>query len=106
MVKRKAETSLDEWLARGIGSSELNKVEVVETSESEVATPCPTTTAVPQGGKTEQVVGTTTEVARGTVDVTGSIAEVAANTTEVAESDSGNADWFWLLLEQSGYELW
>ena len=92
MVKRKADISLDKWLARGVGSSDLNQPEGVEANGEPVAEPCPTVTPVPLEGKTEPVTETT--------------ANVAGTTAYVAELDEGSADWFWAILEQSGYERW
>ena len=84
MVKRKAATSLDEWLTSGV----------------EIAKPTPTSEVVNEGAEVTVAAPTAkvrTEVKEGPASEAN--ADVAVNDQEVA-------DWFWSLLETLGYELW
>ena len=76
MVKRKAEVSVDEWLGRGAASADERRDNVAVTSTAEEG---------PIEGKTE--LGTNTPV-------------------DVAQPQDDSSEWFWLLLESTGYERW
>lgn len=106
MVKRKADISLDEWLAKGVGSSELKPSDGGEPHGEPVVEPCPTVTTFPLGGRTEPATRTTVEVTETIADVAGTPADMAGTGAHVAKLDEGSAEWFWLILEQSGYERW
>lgn len=83
MVKQKAEINLDEWLEMGVLSAETNRVNVAAATAEKVSTSMPTVVGVPLKEK----------------------ANLLPNTpADVAESES--SEWFWVLLEQSGYERW
>ena len=83
MVKRKAETNLDEWLERGALYAEANRVRVAAATVKEVSEPSPTA-------------------------VTGPLSREATllPTVPADVAEREDAEWFWALLEQSGYERW
>ena len=85
MVKRKAEISMDEWLERGVVSSEVNRVNAATAKGGKVPTRCPIVVGVPSEEKVEYVTNIP---------------------TDVAGPKSESSEWLWLLLEQSGYERW
>lgn len=85
MARKKAEISLNEWLKRGVGSSEMNQAKAADTKGEQTATPCPTVTEGPTEVKVEPV---------------------AVTSADVAGPKDGGVEWFWLLLEQSDYERW
>lgn len=81
--KRKAETSLDEWLEEGTLYAEAMQVRQAAIPVEEVLEPLPT---VVKASATEE---------------TPSVPTVSA---EVTGQDS--TEWFWALLEQARYERW
>ena len=84
MVKRKADISIDEWLGERVDTSQSNTIQANTNSESSLPALPPT------------VVESTTEVASRTPTVT---------TADVPTFEDPTAEWFWLLLQQAGYEL-
>ena len=85
MVKRKADISLDEWLERGTAIPGASHTNVAAATESPVKANCPTAEAVPHTVTVEPVTTT------------------CSGSTDQGE---GAAEWFWALLELSGYERW
>ena len=85
MVKRKTSISLDEWLERGVVTSERNGHSSVAAREEGTQSNCPTAKALPQGVKVEHV---------------------AETSLDVASHGGDESSWFWTLLEQAGYERW
>ena len=85
MVKRKATTSLDEWLRESELASAARRTYTDVTTETDNLTPTPTAAGIPPRMTTETPTVETAEV-------------------EVACDEATN--WFWKILEQSGYELW
>ena len=83
MVKRKAETNLDEWLERGVLYAEANRARATAATVEEASEPSPAAVGVPLS---EEAASLPTTLA------------------DMAERD--DADWFWDLLAQSGYERW
>ena len=85
MVKRKAANSLDEWLSEGDLASAAKQPNTEITTEP-CTTPPPPTAEIVQ----PQVASEPSLVVTAKVDIT--------------EDEAAN--WFWSLLEQSGYERW
>lgn len=86
MVKRKASISLDEWLERGEVTSVRKGHSLVGARRGEETHPnCPTAEALTKGVTGEQVPGTLVDGASHVDD---------------------ESNWFWLILEQAGYERW
>lgn len=119
-MKRKADISLDECLARGVSPSGENQIKDINANKEQVEGNCATATQVLPEWNVGLVVGVSAEVAGPKVEVTGLTAEVAGVEakvagptaevarveTEVAISAEESAEWFWRLLEQLGYERW
>lgn len=83
MVKRKAVTSIDEWLEEGVLYAEANQVRIAPVSVEEAPEPTPIVRRV--------LVGE----------------EATLLPTVLADIiDLDNTEWFWNLLEQAGYERW
>lgn len=85
MVKRKANVSLDEWLAKRYSHA--------ETTQGVVA------------AVEEEPVYVTEPVAEVIIEPT-PVEPVATVTGEVAAQGEDNSSWFWELLALSGYERW
>lgn len=85
MVKRKADISLDEWLERGTTIPGASHTNAAAANEEPVRANCPIAETVPQTVTTEPV--TTTGV-------------------DSTDQGEGAVEWFWALLELSGYERW
>lgn len=85
MVKRKADSSLDEWLARGHEVSEVNPVATVPVGTELVQVESPAVAVVVDQAISEPVPVPTDNVA--------------------SDEDEASA-WFWALLEVAGYERW
>ena len=85
MVKRKASESIDEWLKEGESASVARQQTTEIATEPNPALPSPTVESVPP-----QVTEEAVAVAPADVEVT----------------DDEAANWFWSLLEQSGYKRW
>lgn len=85
MVKRKVDMSLDEWLERGVVSSHTSHVHTKATMESRTLDQPSTVSEAQTEVKAQLATG---------------------GPTDVAEPEGDNSNWFWLLLEQSGYERW
>ena len=85
MVKRKAEVDLEEWLRLVPATLRVEAASIVPTASEVVPNQVPTTTV--------------SSVGRGTGVELNPPADVANNQDDTSE-------WFWLLLEQSGYERW
>ena len=85
MVKRKAAVSLDEWLVERRVISEDPQLDVGSASG-----PC--TNPAPPAAEVVLVQEDS--------ELTTTIP------TEVAATEEEAADWFWALLEKSGFELW
>lgn len=85
MVKRKVDMSLDEWLERGVVSSHTSHVHTKATMESRTLDQPSTVSEAQTEVKAQLATG---------------------GPADVAESEGDNSNWFWLLLEQSGYERW
>lgn len=82
MVKRKANVSLDEWLAERYCHAETTQ-SVTAAGEETVAVPEPVAEVAPEPTPVEQV---------------------ATVTGEVAVQSEDAASWFWDLLATSGYD--
>ena len=85
MGKRKAEVSLDEWLERTAMPSKIKEPHPIAASSEAVPKTIPTAEENPSEVKEELVTDTQSNVAR---------------------TDNGDSEWFWVLLEQAGYERW
>lgn len=85
MVKRKANVSIDEWLAEGWSRSETTQV----------------VAAIVEGGP----VYVTEPVAEVIIEPT-PVEPVATVTGEVVAQGEDESSWFWELLALSGYEIW
>ena len=85
MVERKAEISLDEWLERVPVHSEASETSTTAAESKGVPNPSSTPDTSPSEVKDEVVVG---------------------NPADVAPAEGDSSEWFWLLLEQTGYERW
>ena len=103
-MKRKADISIDEWLAKGVGISELNPVTGVESQGASTTEPRLTVTDFPLGGKAEPVTATTVGIPGASTDVAETLTDVAGTSVPVTEGTEAAAEWFWRLLEQAGYE--
>ena len=85
MVKRKATENLDEWLKKGQLASAAMRLDTEFFAE--VDNPIPSSTAESVPPQTSKETPT-----------------VAPAEVEVSIDEAAN--WFWNILEQSGYELW
>ena len=85
MVKRKVVTSLDEWLKEGEVVSAANQPRTEPTTEPD------STKTLPTADEVHPVVVTKPS---------------AVAPFEVAPTEDDAANWFWELLENSGYECW
>ena len=85
MVKRKATTSLDEWLRESELASAARRAHTEVATGAVNLTPTPNAVGIPPKMTTETPTVETAEV-------------------EVTCDEAAN--WFWDHLEQSGYELW
>lgn len=83
MVKRRVDTSLEEWHEEGVRCAEANRTNVAAAIEEEVVESAPTVVEVPVGEEADRL--TTAQ----------------SNVVELE-----NSEWLWILLEQSGYERW
>ena len=121
MPKRKADQSIDEWIKEGIAASEANRMLAEANNNQEAIPTVPTAEGTQQAEATDRRtecahnVATPAHVAAATTEVaTVSVAPVQADvavavggpTGEVAVSQEEVAEWFWVLLAQSGYERW
>lgn len=85
MVKRKADIGLEEWLTLGADLSEVREASTAAAKHEGVQDPISTDDSGTPEAK----------------------AEVAAVTpTDETQIESDIANWFWLLLERAGYEIW
>ena len=85
MVKRNAKVDLKEWLRMVLAISRMEAASQSPVVNEDAAEPNPATTA--------------SSVNKGTsVEVT--------PPADVATDQEDTSDWFWLLLEQSGYSRW
>lgn len=85
MVKRKADIGLEEWLTLGADPSEVREASTAAAKHEGVQDPISTDDSGTPEAK----------------------AEVAAVTpTDETQIESDIANWFWLLLERAGYEIW
>ena len=97
MVKRKSETSLDEWLVQGVRRPEPTTAIASEVSEAQTSNQSapivhsPTDAKLAQSAAAEMAVGTT---------------PVDTNQPQRPVTEVEAHEWFWLLLEQAGYERW
>ena len=94
MVKRKAEVSLEEWLREGPSSPETGPTATVAAEGTPSASNNPTVEAnrpIP-----------TPEVPTEPVPAGPVTAPAAERGVSVEDKDH----WFWVLLEESGYERW
>ena len=85
MVKRKADISLDEWLERRATTPETNHTTAVAATEGPVSANGPPAEEVPQTVTAEPV---------------------ATAGVDPIDQEDGVVEWFWALLELSGYERW
>ena len=85
MVKRKATESLDEWLHEGELAAAARRLNI------EVAPEVGNTTVTPTAESVQPQVAKETPTA-------------GPAEAEVTNDEASN--WFWAILEQSGYELW
>ena len=84
MVKCKADISIDEWLEERVSTSQSNVIQTNTNQASSVSAPPPTDVESP------------TEVAgRAPTGVP----------ADVPTLDGPTSEWFWLMLQQVGYEL-
>ena len=91
MVKRKANVSIDEWLEGGVSIPGTSPTTTVTAEEEPTPSNIPTLPNTPA-----------TEVVTESVPVE----PVAIPVVNVAIPGEEEANWFWALLEQSGYERW
>ena len=84
MVKHKANISVDEWLEESVGTSQSNAIQANTNQESNLLPP------------PSIVVESPTEVTSRTPTVA---------TADVPTFEDPTSEWFWLLLQQTGYEL-
>ena len=97
MVKRKADISLDEWLAQSVGATGSIPNHTAAAPTEQTVNQVPTVVEISPGAGTTHVAITEPVVES---------APVAEDRCDVAGRESEAAEWFWLLLEQSGYERW
>ena len=97
MVKRKSETSLDEWLAQGVRRPEPATAIAYEVSETQTSNRSAPIVHSPTTAKPDQPAAA--ELAVGTVPVDTNQPQRPVTEVEAHE-------WFWLLLESVGYERW
>lgn len=97
MVKRKADISLDEWLVQGVRPAEANTSRSIANPEKQ------TNELTDQIG--EVVTGPT--AARSAAAELGSEPlQLGGDRLQLAREKGDAHEWFWLLLEQCGYERW
>ena len=85
MGKRKATESLDEWLHEGELAAAARRVNVEVAPEGDNTTVTPTAESVqPQVAKETPTAGP----------------------ADAGVTDDEASNWFWAILEQSGYERW
>ena len=97
MVKSKAEISLDEWLAQGVRLPEPTTPKTSGVSEGQVRKQDASLVYTVTEAKPAQSAAA--ELAVGSLPM--DINQAQATVTEVEAHE-----WFWLLLEQAGYERW
>ena len=85
MVKRKAEISLEEWLDMAAAPSEAKNTNITAAKSDEELKPSPTA----EQGLPEVKDGPVTSIP-----------------ADVSLAESESSEWFWVLLEQVGYERW
>ena len=103
MVKRKADISLDEWLAQSVGATGSIPNHTAAAPTEQTVNQVPTVVEISPGAGTTQVAITEPVVESAQV---AEPAPVAEDRCDVAGRESEAAEWFWLLLEQAGYERW
>ena len=103
MVKRKADVNVDEWLAQRVGATESILNPATAAPAELTVNPTPIGVEINPGTGTVKVARTEPAVAIAQV---AEPAQVAEDQGDVAVNESDAAEWFWLLLEQSGYERW
>ena len=109
MVKRKAITSLDEWLKEGEAALEVSRTSTKNCSRDRVVPALSTAEGVQSGVTTEpSTKASATVVTPNEVAASGDVAasrSVTAPGSGVITKDVA-ANWFWDLLAQSCYERW
>ena len=82
MVKRKADINLEKWLAKGTVAPEAssNAASVPKAEPAQADSP--------------------------TAEVVAKRVALPTPVADVANQGEGDSDWFWSILEQSGYERW
>ena len=97
MVKRKADISLDEWLVRGVRSDEPTITPAIAASDER-----PSDSSIEEA---EVVTGPTTAQPATSELVTETL-RLRGDRLQAARKEGDVHEWFWLLLEQCGYECW
>ena len=97
MVKRKANVSIDEWLEGGVSIPGTSPTTTITAEEEPTPSNIPAPANIPVLPNTPA-----TEVVTESVPVE----PVAIPVANVAIPGEEEANWFWALLEQSGYERW
>lgn len=97
MVKRKAEISLVEWLVQGVRRP---KPTTAKTTKAPVGQPHNQgTSLVETASEARAAQSATAKLAVGPLPVD-------SDPSRVTGAKGEAHDWFWLLLEQAGYERW
>lgn len=97
MVKRKIEINLDKWLEQGA---------IVDESKSTKAAEAPVEQPRNQSTNLAEV-GTEARAKQSAVaEPVVEPLQLEGDRSKVAEVESEAHEWFWLLLDQSGYERW
>ena len=109
MTKRKANVSVDEWLSHRVEATESIQNLTTATPVELTVTPGSTEARIDPATGTVQTASTKPVVASNHLAEAAHVAEgiqVAEDQVDVALRESDAAEWFWLLLEQAGFERW
>lgn len=109
MTKRKANVSVDEWLSHKVEATESIQNLTTATPVELTVTPESTEVRIDPATGTVQAASTEPVVALNHLAEAAHVAEgiqVAEDQVDVALRESDAAEWFWLLLEQAGFERW
>ena len=97
MVKRKTDISLDEWMVQGVRSAEA-------TTSRSIATPGKQSNELTK--KSGEVVTGPTVAQSAAAELGSELLQLGGDRLQLAREKGDVHEWFWLLLEQCGYERW
>lgn len=97
MVKSKAEIGLDEWLVQGVRSAEPTTTQAIAAPGEQ-----PNNSSI----KNAEVVTEPTVAQPAAAELVDEPLQLGGDRVQVAKEEGDAHEWFWLLLEQCGYERW